>query len=72
MPEWQSALEAHLRWWQAIVDSRREAGAKTLTICPEFGPPPYMVTLPGTGRPIADLWEVNRSMKDFLKERLQA
>jgi hypothetical protein len=29
-----------------------------------------MVTLPGTGKPIADLWEVNRYMKDFLKERL--
>ena len=71
-PEWRGALEAHLGWWQAIVDSRRAAGAGTLTICPEFGPPDYMVTLPGTGRPIADVWEVNRAMRDLLRERLQA
>jgi sugar phosphate isomerase/epimerase len=68
--EWRPAREAHLRWWQRIVDRRKESGASTLTICPEFGPAPYMVTLPGTGRPIADLWEVNRFMKDFLTERL--
>jgi len=29
-----------------------------------------MVTLPGTGRPIADLWEMNRFMKAFLTDRL--
>ena len=68
--EWRPALEAHVRWWQRIVDKRKESGASTLTICPEFGPAPYMVTLPGTGRPIADLWEVNRFMKDFLTDRL--
>jgi len=68
--EWRPALEAHLRWWQRIVDVRKASGASTLTICPEFGPAPYMVTLPGTGRPIADLWEVNRFMKDFLTDRL--
>jgi sugar phosphate isomerase/epimerase len=68
--EWRPALEAHLRWWQGIVDKRKAERAASLTICPEFGPPPYMVTLPGTGRPIVDLWEVNRYMKDFLKERL--
>ena len=68
--EWRPARDAHLKWWQGIVDTRKAAGASSLTICPEFGPAPYMVTLPGTGRPIADLWEVNRYMKDFLKERL--
>ena len=68
--EWRPAKEAHLKWWQSIVDAKKAAGAASLTICPEFGPPPYMVTLPGTGKPIADLWEVNRYMKDFLKERL--
>ena len=68
--EWRPALEAHLRWWQRIVDRRKASGASSLTICPEFGPAPYMVTLPGTGRPIADLWEVNRFMKDFLRDRL--
>ncbi len=69
-PEWEKELQAHLRWWQAIVNLRKAQGAEVLTICPEFGPPPYMVTLPGTGRPIADQWAINLSMKDYLKERL--
>jgi hypothetical protein len=57
-------------WWQAIVDARKAEGAERLTICPEFGPPSYMVTLPGTTTPIADQWAVNCYMKDFLSGRL--
>ena len=68
--EWKPAVDAHLRWWQAIVDSRKAAGAASLTICPEFGPPPYLVTLPDTGLPIVDLWDVNRYMKDLLTRSL--
>jgi len=68
--EWKIAVDAHLRWWQAIVAARKAEGASSLTICPEFGPPPYLVTLPDTGLPIVDLWEVNRYMKDFLSGRL--
>jgi sugar phosphate isomerase/epimerase len=68
--EWKPAVEAHLRWWQAIVSARKAAGDSSLTICPEFGPPPYLVTLPESGRPIVDLWTVNRYMKDFLRDRL--
>ena len=69
-PEWKNEVAAHLRWWQAIVDRRKIEGTKILTICPEFGPPGYMATLPGTGKPVADLWAINTYMKDFLKERL--
>jgi hypothetical protein len=68
--EWKPAVDAHVRWWQAIAAARKAEGAKTLTVCPEFGPPPYLVTLPDTGMPIVDLWEVNRYMKDFLSGRL--
>ncbi|HVP17538.1 MAG TPA: sugar phosphate isomerase/epimerase [Spirochaetia bacterium] len=70
-PEWKKALDAHVAWWQAIVDSRRKAGDAFLTVCPEFGPPDYQVTLPGTGKPISDLWEINRAMRDILRERLR-
>jgi sugar phosphate isomerase/epimerase len=68
--EWSRELETHVKWWQAIVDTRKAARAGTLTICPEFGPPNYMTTLPGTKKPIADQWAINCWMKDFLKERL--
>ena len=69
-PEWRNALDRHVAWWKAIMDSRARAGAEVLTICPEFGPPDYQVTFPGTGRPLVDLWEINRAMRDILKERL--
>jgi sugar phosphate isomerase/epimerase len=66
-----ASRHAHVGWWQAIVDSRRKAGDAFLTVCPEFGPPDYQVTLPGTGKPISDLWEINRAMRDILRERLR-
>lgn len=69
-PEWREALETHLQWWQKIVDHHKRLGTKLLTICPEFGPPDYMMTLPYTRQPVADLWEINCYMRDLLAERL--
>lgn len=69
-PEHRTALERHLHWWQQIVDKRKEEGCKILTITTEFGPEPYLQTLPFTNKPVADQWEVNVFMKDFLKENL--
>jgi sugar phosphate isomerase/epimerase len=71
-PEWQKALETHLGWWQRIIDRRRADGTEQLTICPEFGPPDYMPTLPYTRQPVADLWEINCHMKELLQKRLRA
>jgi hypothetical protein len=65
-PEWLAAAQAHLTWWRAIARTRREAGTKTLTICSEFGPPPYMTIHPATGLPLVDLWLVNCYMRDWL------
>lgn len=64
--DWLEATGIFLGWWNKIIDYKRNAGAQTLTITPEFGPPPYMVTLPSTGIPIADQFEVNNYMKDLL------
>jgi sugar phosphate isomerase/epimerase len=69
-PEWKDALEAHLAWWKRIVAANEKRGEAVLTITPEFGPVPYMHTLPYTNQPVADLWEVNFFMKGFLLERL--
>ncbi len=71
-PEWQAALEAHLGWWQRIVDRRRAEGAEQLTICPEFGPPDYMPTLPYTRQPVSDLWQINCHIRELLRKRLRA
>ena len=69
-PLWQPNLEAHLAWWKKIVTHRRAEGCAILPVCPEFGPRPYMTLLPHTQQPIADLWEINCFVRDWLKERL--
>jgi sugar phosphate isomerase/epimerase len=68
-PEWKSALDAHLVWWDDIVRRRQAAGDREMTITPEFGPPNYLPTLPYTRQPVADQWEINRFMMDLLRKR---
>lgn len=68
-PEYAAALGFHLACWDRIVELRKKAGASILTITPEFGPAPYMLNVPQSGRPVADQWELNRYMKDLLKSR---
>jgi hypothetical protein len=67
-PEWKDAIEAHLNWWDQIVAQKKKDG-KRLTLLTEFGPADYMPTLPYTRQPLADQWEINAYMKDFLRKR---
>jgi hypothetical protein len=69
-PEWKEAVEAHVGWWKRIAERHRQRGSPWLTVCPEFGPIPYMPTLPWTRQPVADLWQVNLFMKEALRDRL--
>lgn len=57
-PEWQLHLTAHERWWDIIWDSQKRRGMDHSYLTPEFGPPPYMPTLPHTGAPVADLADI--------------
>jgi len=66
----KEAVEAHVRWWEKIAEHHKKNNSEFLPICSEFGPPEYMVTLPSTGKPIANQWEINCYMKEMLKERL--
>lgn len=70
-PEWQTHLDNHIALWQRIADARRIDGSEVLTITPEFGPIPYMPTIPFTQEPIADTWEVNVWLRDTLRDRLK-
>jgi sugar phosphate isomerase/epimerase len=67
-PEWKEALDAHLVWWDAIVERHAERGS-SLTITPEFGPFPYMPMLAYTQQPVADQWGINVYMANLLRER---
>lgn len=67
-PEWKNEVNAHLGWWDKVVERKRAEG-KTITILTEFGPPNYLQTLPFTGQPVADLWAINKYMMETLRKR---
>ncbi|OAQ42009.1 xylose isomerase [Pedobacter psychrophilus] len=67
--QWGSELEAHLNWWDKIVENRAASNSNLLTITPEFGPYPYMPAIPFTKMPIANQWDINVYMMNLLKER---
>lgn len=70
LPEWNDELTMHLNWWDRIIDLSRSSGNREyFTITPEFGPIPYMHTIPYTNQPIASQWEINLAMRNILNER---
>jgi hypothetical protein len=54
-PEWKAHLEAHEAWWTEAWDAQLRRGMQTATLTPEFGPPPYLHTLPYSQMPVSDL-----------------
>lgn len=70
-PEWKAVLGTFLQWWDQIYEHNLASGEQFLTITPEFGPEPYMSTLPFSKVPVANQWAINLWMKDLLKQRYQ-
>lgn len=66
--EWTDELNAHLVWWDKI-ESNAKARSQVLSITTEFGPPPYLPTLPFTRQPVTSQWEINNFMKELLHKR---
>lgn len=69
-PEWIENLEVFTDWWIQIAAINEIKGAKSLYICPEFGPSPYMPALPYSQVPLSDQWELNLRMMRYLKTRI--
>jgi sugar phosphate isomerase/epimerase len=67
-PEWESAVKAHLNWWDKILERKMKEGG-IMTILTEFGPPNYLPTLPYTQQPVADQWAINVYMMKMLRKR---
>jgi sugar phosphate isomerase/epimerase len=67
-PEWDAAVNAHLTWWDKIVDRKKKAGEQ-LTILTEFGPADYMPSMPYTRQPLSDQWAINVYMLNLLRKR---
>jgi sugar phosphate isomerase/epimerase len=57
-PECAELWAHHLVLWKQIVAAQKASGATLLTLTPEFGPQPYLPTLPFTGAPLVNLEEV--------------
>lgn len=69
-PEARPYLRAFERWWQIVWTEQAKRGLAVTTACPEFGPPPYLPTLPFSGEPVADLgticdWQRRRQVDQF-------
>ncbi len=69
-PEWAKEMSVFTSWWQRVVDRFLEENRPILTITPEFGPIPYSWTVPFTGLPMTDFFDINVYMKDYLKNNL--
>jgi len=67
-PEWEAALNAHLAWWDQVVELKKQSGQR-LTMLTEFGPPDYLPALPFTRQPVADQWAINVHMMQELRKR---
>lgn len=71
-PEYAPHLARHMEWWDRLREARAAEGADTFYVCPEFGPPAYMPTLPYTRQPVADLWDVCLWMARHLESHWKA
>ncbi len=69
-PEARRYLRVFERWWDILWEAQLARGLAVTTACPEFGPPPYLPTLPYSGAPVADLaavcdWQRDRQAARF-------
>jgi sugar phosphate isomerase/epimerase len=69
-PEYQKELLQHTKWWQQVLDWHKLTQKEELLITCEFGPPPYMHTLPFTDEPVAAQYEMNLFIKNYLSKNL--
>ncbi|HEY1765640.1 MAG TPA: hypothetical protein VGF85_12010 [Opitutaceae bacterium] len=69
-PEARPYVRAFERWWTIVWEAQFARGVAISTHCPEFGPPPYLPTLPYSRKPVADLadicdWQMRRQATRF-------
>jgi sugar phosphate isomerase/epimerase len=70
-PEWENHLLIYEKWWQSIIDFKKEKKVQSISITPEFGPAPYMPYMPFTKAPLGNQWDINYKMMLRLKDMLQ-
>lgn len=69
-PYWEKELLFFTALWSLIVKNHTALKREYLTITTEFGPPPYMPTNLNDNKPVADQWDINVFMKNWLLDKL--
>ena len=57
-PENEQFVQWHEQWWRRMLEHRLRSGADVATFDPEYGPAPYLPSLPFTDAPVTDLIEI--------------
>ena len=70
-PEWQNHLAVFETWWQQILEHKKQCNHSSFSITPEFGPAPYMPSMPYTQQPLGNQWNINCNMMHRLKASLK-
>ncbi|MDQ8738560.1 hypothetical protein [Paenibacillus sp. LHD-38] len=70
-PEYGTELALFMNWWKRIFTKQADTGKEWATFTAEFGPPSYMPTEPFTKKPVADLWEVNHWMTEYMEAQFK-
>jgi sugar phosphate isomerase/epimerase len=66
-PQWATQVEWFTDTWRRVVTA---APGPELVVVPEYGPPPYLQTVPFDGTPVTDLWALCRRERDRLRAAL--
>jgi hypothetical protein len=69
-PEWHMHLNTFVHWWQQLHRLAAKSGRGFFTITPECGPSPYMPLEPFTQKPMADQWQINVQMMQYLHDKI--
>jgi len=65
-PIWSRELQVFSGWWLRIAQRFRAEGRESLTVTPEYGPPPYGWVSLQSGEPLRDFFAMNLLMRDYL------
>lgn len=68
LPNYSDALHHFICFWSKILENKVAQGMKSITVTPEFGPPPYMWTNLKDNSPVASQWEINLFIKQLFKK----
>lgn len=69
-PEYAADLAAHEVWWDQVIETQASRGVRFVTMEPEHGTDGYQQRLPYTGVEVANLWDVNKFIRDHEAGRL--